>query len=37
MASIRSLLALGERLQAPMVHAMRGKERVDGTTPTTSA
>ena len=31
------LLALGERLKAPMVHALRGKEHVEWTTPTMSA
>ena len=31
------LLALGERLKAPMVHALRGKEHVESTTPTMSA
>ncbi|HWG29831.1 MAG TPA: ubiquinone-dependent pyruvate dehydrogenase [Steroidobacteraceae bacterium] len=29
----RQLLALGERLQAPMVHTMRGKEYVEGNNP----
>ncbi|HKU93697.1 MAG TPA: ubiquinone-dependent pyruvate dehydrogenase [Vineibacter sp.] len=28
-----ALLALGERLKAPMVHAMRGKEHVEGNNP----
>ncbi len=29
----RELLALGEKLQSPMVHAMRGKEHVEGDNP----
>src|SRR5262249_39551546 len=29
----RELLALGQKLQSPMVHAMRGKEHVEGDTP----